>query len=87
MEDTQFKGQTLIMKDGSEITLDGVLDIIGFTDGEITLECRGGSITVEGDSLKIESLIKDGGKILIKGDISGIFKTPKQRERRGFFGR
>ena len=85
MEEKQFRGQTLVMTDGRELTLDGVVDIIGFLDGEITLECEGGTITVEGDGLKIDSLIKEGGKISVKGNITGIFRTPAKKEKRGFF--
>lgn len=85
MEEKQFRGQTLVMTDGRELTLDGVVDIIGFLDGEITLECEGGNITVEGDGLKIDSLIKEGGKISVKGNITGIFRTPAKKDKRGFF--
>ncbi len=87
MDNTAFKRQTVVLTNGRELTVDGILDIIGFTDGEITLECDGGKITVEGDGLKIESLIKEGGKILITGDIFGIYRTPETKSKRGLFGR
>ena len=34
-----------------------------------------GMLTVEGEELKIESLSKEGGNILITGEITGIFRS------------
>ncbi len=87
MDNLAFKGQTLILKDGRVLTADGITDIIGFTDGEITLECEGGKICVEGDGLKIESLVKDGGKIEICGDIYAVYRAPDTKPKRSFFKR
>ena len=85
MENSVFKGQTVILKDGRVLTADGIRDIIGFTDGEIMLECEGGKICVEGDGLKIEGLSKDGGKIEITGDIFGVFRTPEKKAKHSLF--
>ena len=85
MEDSVFKNQVLTLTGGKSLTISGVHDIIGFGDGEILLDGEGGRITVEGEDLKIESLLKEGGNILISGEITGIFRSPENKKKRRFF--
>lgn len=86
MEGSVFRNQVLTLSEGKTLTISGVRDIIGFSDGEITLDGEGGKITVEGEELKIESLSKEGGNILITGEITGIFRSAEIKKKRGFFG-
>ena len=86
MEESVFRNQVLTLSGGKTLTISGIKDIIGFGDGEIMLDAEGGRITVEGDELKIQSLTKEDGNILITGEITGIFRSPEAKKKRGFFG-
>lgn len=61
------------IKNKNELTLDGVDAILAFEPEYIYIATDGARVTVEGSELKIESLDKDSGKILVSGKISGVF--------------
>lgn len=63
----------LKIKNKNTVTLDGVVNIIGFDPGYVSLETDSGRVTLEGSELKIESLEKSTGEILVTGKISGVF--------------
>jgi hypothetical protein len=60
---------------------------LGFDSDYVLLESSLGRITVEGDELAIESLLKDSGEVLIIGRISGLFYSQDGSGRKGIFGR
>ena len=79
--------QILTVTDGKTVTLNGVKNILGFTDDTVMLQIEDGRIVVEGEGLVIESLEKSGGEIVIKGEISGVFRYVEGEKKAGFFGR
>ena len=88
MSDTEVK-QELIVNDRRSLTLNGVISIAEFGNDCLTLQTCGGEVTVEGEDLKIESLTKEDGSILVQGKISGVFyrdNTPKQGFLKKLFG-
>ena len=80
------KKQTLILENKKKLTLDGVCDVESFNDDFLELNTCHGPLCVEGKALKIEELIQDGGKILITGEVTGIFYKVEKEEKR-FFGK
>ena len=76
---------TIKITNGKILTVNGVNDIIGFDDGVVLLNTALGRLTVEGKDLKIESLTKNGGEILINGIILGVYKTETDSVKRGGF--
>ncbi|MBQ9070437.1 MAG: YabP/YqfC family sporulation protein [Clostridia bacterium] len=72
---------------GKSFSMSGVNDIRGFDDGYILLDTTSGRITVEGSDLKIESLSKDGGNILVKGGVTGVFSSVIKEGRKGIIKR
>ena len=86
-EENTAKGRVLI-ENKKIFTLDGVNNVLGFDEGMVLLDTSLGDLTVEGSELKIESLSKDGGEIVITGNISGVFYSEKKESKgifRGFF--
>lgn len=79
--------QVLTVINGEVLTLNGVLNILRFDEGTVTLQTSRGRIIVEGEGLAIESLDKNGGDILIKGDISGVYRYEEPEGKSGFFKR
>ncbi len=83
MENNISAKGTVTLIDGKVLTMDGVRDIAGFDEEYIILDANIGRIVVEGKGMKIESLTSDGGNILIKGNISGFFKSEIPTRKKG----
>ncbi len=75
--------QTCI-KNKNTITLNGVISVDSFDEEFLTLDTELGQLVIEGRDLKIESLIKESGEILIVGEISGLFYRERKGEKRLF---
>ena len=76
----------LTIKDRKNLTLNGVINVEEFTDSFMTLKTSEGLIFVEGSELKIESLTKEDGSLLVSGNISGVFYKTKS-EKKSWFSR
>ena len=85
METTEKHSITLVNR--RILTMGGVDDIAGFDEDMVILDTSMGRITVEGKGMKIESLTKEGGNILITGDISGIYCSDTPVKKKGLFER
>lgn len=55
------------------LTADGVRSIISFDGAEVSAECDGFTLFVEGENMRIISLSEESGKINIFGRIDGVF--------------
>jgi sporulation protein YabP len=78
---------SITVTDRKILTMGGVNDIRGFDDEGIVLETELGRVHVEGNDLKIESLSREGGNILIKGDIEAVYFSDTPVKKRSFFGK
>ena len=67
-----------------KITVNGVMNVECFGEEYLTLNTSQGQLTIEGENLKIESLTKENGEILITGKICGLFYR-EDRIEKGFF--
>lgn len=76
--------QTLTLENRKKLIIDGVMNIISFNDDYMDLSTNFGDITIEGTDLKIEELLQESGKILICGDISGIFYKQIKNSKKHF---
>ena len=74
------------VRDKKEISLDGVINIEGFDSNSVTLRTPDGRFIVEGKDLKIESLSKEDGVIIISGSFGGAFYDEKKNAK-GFFAK
>ena len=80
---------TLSLNERNKLTLNGVSNIESFEPSYITLEIGDSRVFVEGQNLKIESLNKENGEIMITGRIDGVFYGEKKKlvgKFRGLFG-
>lgn len=71
--ETNERKQTLMLEDRKRLIIDGILNVESFNEDYLELSSNLGRIEIEGSSLKIEELRQDTGKILITGEISGVF--------------
>ena len=79
---TEGKG-SVILRDRCELTVDGIDGVLNFDEAFLTLKSSLGDICVEGEGMKIESLSKEKGEVLIKGTISAIYYKERASKKRG----
>jgi len=84
MDSIKAEFGTLIIKDRKSLTLNGVKNVLGFDETYVSLASELGKLTVEGRELKIESLTKDDGIIVISGEIDGAYFN-EQKTGKSFF--
>ena len=76
----------LNIKERSRLTLNGVINVDSFDESYVTLSTSEGRVSVEGQGLKIESLVREGGEIEITGKISGVYYS-EQKKKSSFLSR
>ena len=74
----------LTINNRERLTVNGVINVEGFSEEYLVLNTTLGELAVEGESLRIESLTKENGEILIIGKINGLFYKDEKSEK-GFF--
>ena len=78
--------QELLLKNRSTLTLSGVISVVDFDDGLLTLETTSGTISIEGKDMKIEELSKEDGKIIVVGRIDAFYYKTNE-VKKSFFNR
>ena len=82
---TENKKQNLVIKNKEYLELDSVNSIESFDEEYLELDTNLGVVAVEGKGLKIEALEQENGRIVVKGEINGVFYK-QQKISRGIFG-
>ena len=76
--------------DRKKAELTGISDVIGFTDSNITLNCKFGVVTIDGRELKIVSFDSESGKLSVTGTVDSIFyygePSSDKKGRKRLFG-
>lgn len=79
--DQSKKDRIITIKNCSSVLLNGVNHIVGFDEKCIILSCDFGRVVIEGETLKVDSLLKETGEISIVGKFSGLyFSEEKHKE-------
>ena len=80
--------QRISVIDRKSVEIDNVSSVRAFDEDGVLLETPLGKISVEGSELKIENFEKASTKILISGNIIGVFYLEKTQKKkgRGLFG-
>ena len=79
--------QTVTLVERETLALNGVNNVESFDEEFVSLSTARGRVCVEGEGLKIESLSKDGGNILICGKINGVYYSDEPTKAKGLFGK
>lgn len=79
----------LILAEREKLTLDGVLHVESFDDGEIVLETELGGLVVQGEDLHIKELNLEKGNLLVQGYIQSVeyLGDSLGKKSRGFLAR
>ena len=75
--------QSLLIKNREELSVNGIKKVLGFDSDYVLLESESGRITVEGQSLAIENLVKDSGDLQITGKITAVVFSDEKKARGG----
>lgn len=83
------KEHRILLSGREEMSVVGVLEVMGFDEECVRLESSEGELCIEGEGIKIETLDTDGGSLTLKGRISAVYYISEggKRKKRGVFGR
>lgn len=74
MSDGKITKENIItLKNRKEATVSGVESIIGFDEEYVAIETELGRLIIEGKNMKIESLIKEEGRVSVTGLITSFY--------------
>ena len=65
--------QEIFIKDRKLITLNGVINVEEFGENYLTICTDCGIVYVEGREMRIESLTKEDGLLVVAGNIDGVY--------------
>lgn len=69
----------LMLQDRNVLTVSGVTEIISFDDAAVILQTCMGTLTVQGEDLKLKNLSVEGGQAEVRGTVSAlIYEEPHQ---------
>lgn len=89
MNGTASASHNLILNNRNRAQLDGVTGVISFDERTVALRTALGELNIDGEGLTIVSLELDEGKLIVEGNICGMFYTDtasKPSKRRTLFG-
>ena len=75
--------QRITVTDRKSVEIDAVTSVRAFDEDGVLLETPLGKISVEGRDMKIENFEKASGKILITGNVIGVFYLEKADKKKG----
>ena len=75
--------QQVIISDKSKIEIDSVISVRALDSDGVLLETSLGDISIEGADLKMENFEKATARILITGNIFGVFYLQKRIKKKG----
>ena len=75
--------QRVLIIDKERVEVDAVLGVSGLDEEGALLETAQGLIGIDGSSLKIENLEKSSGKVVLVGNIKGVYYIEKAQKKRG----
>ena len=89
METTDSIVNDIHIFDRSKAEVTGVTEVLSFSDAGISVSCKCGTLSFDGEGLKILSFDSACGKLNISGRVDGVYyfddKDDKRTKRR-FFG-
>ena len=83
MDNTGYK---LVIENKKSVTMNGVESVLGFDEAYVSLISVMGRVIIEGEGMKIESLSKESGQVLITGDITAVYFAD-EKTKNGMFKR
>ncbi len=80
-----FSKYGLQMKGRTELTVEGVHDVLRFEETDVLLDTELGLLEVEGAQLRILRLDPQQKQVALTGTVNGLFYVDTQPRKRGLF--
>lgn len=77
------ENQEIVIKDKNRVEIDSILSVRSFDEDGIVVESSLGLVSVEGSGLRIENFEKSTTRILVTGDIYGVFYLKNRDKKKG----
>ena len=85
--DFESKNHIITLDARRNISISGVIDVVGFDETCIELTTEGGKLTIDGGDIQITALDVESGKLTASGRFDSISYADAEKQRRGFFSR
>lgn len=76
-----LKDGNITIKNREELMLDGAESILSFDDYSLVVMTTLGKLTVEGEGMVIDSLVKETKKIIVRGKILGLYYSDNKKSK------
>lgn len=78
MTEDQFPHK-LTLNERKNLTMSGVAEVVSFDESAVVLRTGLGTLTVQGQELKLKTLSLEGGQMAVDGHISAlIYEEPRE---------
>ena len=78
MTEDQFPHK-LTLNERKNLTMSGVAEVVSFGESAVVLRTALGTLTVQGQDLKLKTLSLEGGQMAVDGHISAlIYEEPRE---------
>ena len=75
----------LVLDERAHLEVSGVREIVRFDERAVVLRTVQGMLQVQGEDLKLKTLLPDGGRVTVDGTVSAVAYAPDRAG--GFFRR
>ncbi|MBQ8237541.1 MAG: sporulation protein YabP [Oscillospiraceae bacterium] len=75
----QEKPHALTLSGRKHLTMTGVNEVVSFDDTAVVLQTSLGTLTVQGQDLRLKTLSTDGGQVAVTGAVSALtYAEPRE---------
>ena len=70
----------LSLEQRRNLTMTGVSEVVSFDDTAVVLRTGLGTLTVQGQGLRLKTLSAEGGRVAVTGEVSALtYEEPRER--------
>ncbi len=86
MQRTSLMPHALILTERKKAEVTGVAQVLSFDENEVALKTEQGDLILQGENMRVTSLLQTEGKVLVEGKFDNVMYKDV-RKIRGLFGR
>ena len=75
----QGTDHVLTLEQRKSLTMTGVSEVVSFDDTAVVLRTSLGTLTVQGQGLRLKTLSTEGGRVAVTGEVSALtYEEPRE---------
>ena len=75
----QGTDHVLTLEQRKHLTMTGVSEVVSFDDAAVVLRTSLGTLTVQGQGLRLKTLSTDGGQMAVTGEVAALsYEEPRE---------